>query len=246
MSFFGKLFGSPSKSSSSTPTGFASLPAFGQEAFRQAVERGTALSENESLFSPAGLTSEQQAALATLSQGLAPTSAEQFQTGIQTFSNPFENAVVQATIEDMQRGTQGVLSDISSAASEAGGFGGTRQAVLEAEALRNLSRDIGNTSAALRSQGFQQAADRTLADLARSQDVASNLFNLSDLQRQIQTQQQQAPLQAVNFLQQLAQGLPVGGGTVSTSRGEDPGALARISAGLKNIGSIGGSLGGFF
>ena len=163
---FESLFGAPSKSftSSQAPTGFESLPEFGQTAFEQALSRGTVLSEQTDLFAPAGLTPEQRASLSTLSAGLQPTSPEQFQTGLSTFGDPFQEQVIQNVIRDIQEAGAGQLSDIGTRASAVGGFGGTRQALLESELGRNVQRSIGDVSELLRSQRFQSAADSTLAD----------------------------------------------------------------------------------
>jgi hypothetical protein len=212
------VFGSPSKSSqsSSTPTGFNSLPKQAQDAFLKALETGTSLSGDTGMFAPAGLTGEQNTALAALLKGLQPTSVSDFQAGINTFSNPYEEQVVQSAIRDLQTGTQDTLSDITSAASEAGGFGGQRQALLESEALKNLGLNIGTVSGGLRSQGFQSAADRTMADIGRSQNTAANLFGLGEVSRGINTATRQAPVTANNYLAQLAMGFPTGGGTYSS------------------------------
>lgn len=234
-----KLFGSPSRSfsSSQTPTGFGSLPGFGQQGFENLIQRGTDLSQDTSLFAPPGLTGQQEAALGTLEQGLQPISPEQFQTGLATFSNPFEEQVVQSAIRDLQETGRGQFSDIGTLASSASGFGGTRQALLESELFKNIQQNVGDVSGQLRQQGFQSAADRTLSELARTQDVAGNLFQFGELPRQIQQQQQQAPLAGVNFLQQLLQGLPTGGGGTSsgTNIGATTGAIPGATQAFGNI-----------
>ncbi len=199
------------------PTGFGTLPQFGQDAFQQAINTGTTLSQNPSMFAPAGLTPEQLASLSTLSQGLNPISQEQFQQGISTFSNPYENQVVQNTIGDINTAAAGQRSDIGTYADAAGGFGGTRQALLESELNKNTQKNIGDVSSQLRSQGFQNASNLTLADLARQQEAATSLFGLGEVQRGINTQTQQAPIAANNYLASLAGSLPVGGGTTSYS-----------------------------
>lgn len=235
---FESIFGGPSKSaqSSATPTGFASLPKFGQEAFKEAVTRGQELSQDPGLFAPAGLTPEQQASLSTLTSGLGPTSPEAFRTGLETFGDPFQEQVIQNAIRDINTAGRGQLSDIGTLASEAGGFGGTRQALLESELQKNLQQTIGDVSGQLRSQGFQQAADRTLGDIARGQQLAIPTFGFGEVGRGVQTQQQQAPLQAVDFLSRLSQGLPTGGG--QTSSGVSTGARESI------LGDVGKLLGG--
>jgi len=221
---FASIFGAPSTStqSSNTTSGFSALPQFGQDAFKQAISTGTSLAADPSIFAPAGLTPEQQASLSTLTQGLNPTSPEAFQAGLSTFGNPYEEQVIQNAIRDINTAGAGNMSDIASMASSAGGFGGTRQALLEAENMKNTQRNIGDISSQMRAQGFQSAADRTLSDLARTQDVAGNLFNMGETQRGINTATQQAPITANSYLASLAQGLPASsfGGSSGVSTGE--------------------------
>lgn len=243
---FGKVFGSKPKTITQ-PTGFETLPGFAREALEGAVTRGEELSLDPSLFAPAGLVPQQQQALAALSAGIAPTSPEAFQQGLTTFGDPFEEQVVQSAIRDIQEAGAGQLSDIGSFASAAGGFGGTRQALLESELQRNLQRSIGDVSGGLRSQGFQSAADRTLGDISRGQQVAGQVFGLADLQRQIQQGQQQAPVGAVNFLADLARGVPTGGGGISQAQAA-PGLLQRFGQGgqsfSQGVGGFGRGIGG--
>ncbi|CAB4214637.1 hypothetical protein UFOVP1454_57 [uncultured Caudovirales phage] len=245
---FGSLFGSPSSGtqSSNQASGFSALPQFGQDAFKQAVERGTALSQDPSMFAPAGLTPEQTASLATLSAGLQPTSPGQFQTGLSTFGDPYNEQVIQNSIRDINTAGQGQLSDIGSMASAAGGFGGTRQALLEALNQSNTQKNIGDISSQLRSQGFQNAANMTMADIARSQDVAGNLFGLGETQRGINTQTKQAPIAANNYLAQLAQGLPASSYNSSSqvTAGDSKGMLSQLGGAAAAFGGLGTSLGG--
>ena len=67
---FGGFFGGgePAKEVETTiaPTGFETLPDFGQEAFRQAFEQGTGFAGTADAFAPASLLPQQQAALETL------------------------------------------------------------------------------------------------------------------------------------------------------------------------------------
>lgn len=226
---FGKLFGSKQKQITQ-PTGFETLPGFARSATEQAVTTGQELAQQPGLFAPADLTPEQRASLETLTAGLQPTTPEAFQTGLTTFGDPFQEQVIQNVIRDIQEAGAGQLSDIGSFASAAGGFGGTRQALLESELQTGVRRDIGDVSSRLRSQGFQSAAERTLADLSRTQDVAGNLFGFAETGRQIQTQQKQAPLQAVQFLQNLARGVPTGGGAIGFAPTQ-PGLLERFGRG---------------
>lgn len=236
---FGSIFGKDPQPVQQ-PTGFQTLPRFAQEAFEESVTRGRELAQQPELFAPAPLTGQQQAALGALEAGLTPFSAQQFQQGLQTFQDPFEEQVVQSALADLQRTGRGALSDIGAGAAGAGAFGGTRQALLESQLASDLARQAGALSGQLRSQGFQQAASRTLENLARPQQVAQALFPLADVQRQIQFGQQQAPLDAVRFLSGLAQGVPVGGGQTTFSPGGG-GILAPLG---QFAGGVGGLLQG--
>lgn len=230
------------------PTSFQTLPGFARGGFEQAVEAGQAVPTGA--FAPAGITGQQQAALGTLEAGLGFTTPQAFQAGLSTFGDPFEEQVIQNVIRDIQETGAGQLSDIGSFASAAGGFGGARQALLESELQRNIQRNVGDVSGRLRSQGFESAAQRTLADLSRTQDVAGNLFQLGDVQRQIQTQQQQAPIQQAQFLANLIGQVPGGGGqtTFAPARPGVLGEIGKLAGGIggfvSGLGSLGGGAGG--
>lgn len=229
-SAFGKVFGSKRKTVTQ-PTTFGTLPQFGQEAIEDVTARGQALSQDPGLFAPAGFTPEQQQAMQFFGQQVSPVTSEQFQQGLSTFGDPFEEQVIQSAIRDIRETGAGQLSDIATMAGNVGGFGGIRQGILESELQRNVQRSVGDISGRLRSRGFQSAAERTLSDLSRVQEVggqrAQTLFNIGDVQRQIQTQQRQAPLQAVDFLSQLTQRIPTGGGAIGFAP-EQKGLLSRF------------------
>jgi len=180
-----------------------------------------------------------------LSAGTDQTSAGEFATGLETFYNPYEEQVVQNAIGDILEQGAGMQSDISTIASGAGGFGGTRQALLESELMSEMLDKIADISASTRSVGFENAANRVLGDIARSQEVAGNVFGLGDTERQIQTAQRQSPLSALQYLSGLTTTLPTGGGTVSTSRtAADPiNSLGKLATGLGAFGT-GFGLGG--
>lgn len=203
----------PATAVKEAPTGFETLPGFAQEAFKTTIGRGQEFLGRPELFAPAQLTEQQQMALQTLASGLAPLTPETFQTGLRTFQDPFEEQVVQGAIRDIREGTLGELSDIGARAGEFGAFGGQRQALLESDALRRMGQQIGDVSGRLRSLGFQQAAEKTLGDIARQRQTAATLFPLAETQRGIQQQAIQAPLRQTEFLQNLLRGIPVGGGT---------------------------------
>lgn len=236
---FGKVFGSKEKQFTQ-PTTFETMPTFARKAMERAIATGQDVPTDA--FRGADLTEEQQLALSTLASGLQPTSAERFQEGISTFMNPYDEQVVQSAIRDIKEAGAGQLSDIGTRASAAGGFGGTRQALLESELQRNIQRSIGDVSGQLRSQGFEAAAGRTLQDIAREQALAPELYRLGEAERQVLTQQRLAPAQYSQFLAGLSQISPTGGGQISFRPG-DPGWLSRLNRGVYETASTAEQIG---
>ena len=77
--------------------------------------------------------------------------------GIGQFFNPFEDQVVQQALADVQRASDIAGQQDAAQAVSAGAFGGSRQAIMEAERARNLMDQQGQLAAQLRQAGFGQA-----------------------------------------------------------------------------------------
>ena len=89
----------------------------------------------------------------------------------QQFYNPFEDAVVQQTIEDVMKA--GEQQDIASRAREisAGAFGGSRARLGAEERRRDLGEGLAKALGGIRSQGFQSAQATGLGEFARQQQA---------------------------------------------------------------------------
>jgi hypothetical protein len=79
------------------------------------------------------------------------------QGGIGQFFNPFEDQVVQQALGDVQRASDIAGQQEAAQAVSAGAFGGSRQAIMEAERARNLMDRQGALAGQLRQAGFGQA-----------------------------------------------------------------------------------------
>ena len=77
--------------------------------------------------------------------------------GIAQFFNPYENQVVQQALADVQRASDIAGQQDAAQAVSAGAFGGSRQAIMEAERARNLMDQQGQLAGQLRQAGFGQA-----------------------------------------------------------------------------------------
>lgn len=177
MSLFGTLFGTPSKSVS----GFNAAPEYAQQGLSSNYATAAALPTSS--FAPAPWNEYQTSAL----QALANPNPD---------ANPYLQQVVNSTVQQLDTQGQGMLSDIGSQASNAGAFGGTRQALSESELRKNLLQQEGDTTANIYTNGQQSGLQQLLALLQGG----------TQLQTQ-QTAEQQAPQTQLTYLQGLLQPL---------------------------------------
>ena len=113
------------------------------------------------------------------------------------FMNPYEDAVVEQAMRDIDRGSQAQRQQLGARAAAAGAFGGSRQAVAEGELNRALAEQKARTAGQLRASGFQQA-----------QAQAQQAFEAAQRRRQQQAQLAGALGQGLGSLG--AQGAQVG------------------------------------
>jgi hypothetical protein len=89
-----------------------------------------------------------------------------------TYQNPYEDAVVQASMRDIgNRGLQ-MQNQLSAQAGRAGAFGGSRHGIAEAELAKSTQQQMLDQAAKLRQQGFTTALGASQADLQRQLGAA--------------------------------------------------------------------------
>lgn len=163
---------------------------------------------------------------------------------IAAFQNPYDEAVVQQTLQDIERQRlMGRQAEAQNAiASRA--FGGSRQAVAQSLVDEAALQQAARTSAALRQQGFGTAAQ--LAQQARllERQGAMDLLGLGGTRRQITQEQLDAmrnlPLERLQITQSALSGSLPNLGMSSTSpvyRNQGAGALGGALAGAQ-LGSL--------
>lgn len=81
-------------------------------------------------------------------------------TAIASYMNPYEQQVVEQAMQDIRREGDIREQALQAQAASAGAFGGSRQAVAEAELARNVLEQQARTSGQLRMSGYQQAAQQ--------------------------------------------------------------------------------------
>ena len=109
-------------------------------------------------------------------------------TNLQPYMNPYNQNVVDLTTQDLERQRQMMQNQIGAQAGAAGAFGGSRHGVESALTNENFMRNLAQTSAGLRQQGFgnaQQMAQQDIQNrLAGSQQrlgAAGQLGNVANL-----------------------------------------------------------------
>jgi hypothetical protein len=108
-----------------------------------------------------------------------------FQDLVNQSNNPYQDQVVNQTISDLNRARQMTQNEIGGQAAKAGAFGGSRQALLEAENNRNYLDRVAAATGQLRQQGFESAANRASQEnLQRLGLTASDTQNVRGLQSQ--------------------------------------------------------------
>jgi hypothetical protein len=97
---------------------------------------------------------------------------------ISQFQDPFTEQVIGGVQADFQRQRELSLNAVGANATAAGAFGGSRQALAEAETLRGLGAEEGRITSGLRSQGFQSAVQAALAQRQQQLGAAGQLANI--------------------------------------------------------------------
>ena len=173
----------------------------------------------------------------------APTQGLQFLSSGDALlpgTNPALQAATDAAVRPLtQAFEQNILPSIRNDAVQSGQFGSSRQGIAEGIASQSLLQGVGDVSATLQNQAFQNAMDNMTRSLAFAPGVAGLGLLPFDVQSQVGAQQrgfeqallneevsrfaaeQLIPFQAAQAAAGLAFGMP-GGSTISQSIG--PGA----------------------
>ena len=136
------------------------------EGYRQAGRSGLA---------GAGLSSARpyyEAGLSALGSSMGGYGAQQ----AQQYMNPYQQAVVDVAKREAVRSAQPTFRGIGDRAESTGAFGGSRQAIAEAEANRNLQQQLGDIQTRGMQQSFEQGRAAFEQQKAREAAGAGRLF----------------------------------------------------------------------
>jgi hypothetical protein len=168
----------------------------------------------------------------------------------QNYMNPYLSAALNPQMEEMRRQSQLNLQPNMAKLTQAGGYGGSRQALLQSESNRNLQTQQN----AELGKGYQTAFDKAMGQFNTEQNRGlesqrdTNAYGLQALrsqadlgaaQRDIEQQgitadraqfeeEKQDPYKKLQFQQSLLNGLPI---TATNYNLAEPDALTRIAGG---------------
>jgi hypothetical protein len=173
------------------------------------------------------------------------------QTGVAAqYMNPYLQSVLQPQLEEMRRQSQINLQPSMAKMTQAGGYGGGRQAIMESEANRNLLQEQNKTIG----QGYSNAYDKGLQQFNVEQGQAKTLADMmaeaGGQERGIEQQgisadyneflaQRDDPMKKTQYLQSMLQGLPIS--TVTNTAAQQTGLGSLVSS-IGGMGSIMDSL----
>ena len=152
----------------------AGAQGIGQRAATQGLEQALQAQRGLQQASDFGLQSAQRGMM-----GLQGTTGAFDPSTVGSFMNPYEQAVIDATMADMQRASDIAGRAEAAQAVGAGAFGGSRQGIVASERGRNLLQQQAQTAAGLRAQGYgasQEAALRAFEDQQRRGQSAAELM----------------------------------------------------------------------
>lgn len=113
------------------------------------------------------------------------------------YMNPYENAVVQQTMADINRAGTQQMQQAAGRAVGAGAFGGSREGIERAEIGRNVLEQQARTAGQLRQQGFGQAQQQ---QMQRAQAAGQGLASLGMQQAKLGEAFQGLNINDINML----------------------------------------------
>lgn len=133
--------------------------------------------------------------------GAAPTvqAASFLGQDIGRYMNPYEQAVIETGLEDIDRAERARQTEVGRRATAARAFGGSRQAVEAGIAAGEAARERNRYIAEQRAQGFREAAALRQADVGREQEAAlanqAAMQNIMELAQRGQITNQQRDIE---------------------------------------------------
>lgn len=161
------------------------------------------------------------------------------------YMNPYLQSVLQPQLEELRRQSQINLQPGLTKMTQAGGYGGGRQAIMESEANRNLLQQQNQAIGTGYSNAYDKAMGQFNVEQGQAKTLADIMSQAGGQQRGIEQEgitadyneflaQRDYPQKMLQFQQSMLQGLPIS--TVSTSPASQTG-LGSLQSTVGTLGS---------
>jgi hypothetical protein len=181
---------------------FAATSPLQQQSYQQAANLTTA----PQLAGATGMAAEAGLRGLDARYGTGQFSADTFNQGAaQQYMNPYMQSVVDMQQQEAQRQADIAGTQRGAQAVQAGAFGGSRQAIMDAEAARNLASQKGSIQATGLQNAYSQAQQQFNADQARQQQAQQMYEQSRQYGAGLGLQGLQTALQGAGALGQLGQ-----------------------------------------
>ena len=160
------------------------------------------------------------------------------------YMNPYLQSVLNPQLEELRRQSQINLQPGLAKMTQAGGYGGGRQAIMESEANRNLLQQQNQAIGTGYSNAYDKAMQQFNVEQGQAKTLADLMGQAGSAQRGIEQEgitadyneflaQRDYPMKQTQYLQSMLQGLPIS--TVSTS----PASQTGLGALQSTVGTLG-------
>lgn len=194
--------------------------------------------QNPNIFRPMEITGAEQNAWNNVNQGFTPTQ-DSLNSDLSMLMNPFNDYV----IDGLNRESQGQNSLVNQYTTKAGQQGSNRSFLGSSDVEQNRLNNIGQFK-----QGqYNTALNQVFNNLVPNRRAdAQGALQTGDYMRQLNMQQQQAPLASAQAQQQLLSGIPTQFGNFGSQQQtiKTGGGLGGVLGGIGSLGSAVSGLGG--
>ena len=119
----------------------------------------------------------------TATKGLTDVMGSQFDAAaVQKYMNPYLQASLNPQLEEARRQADITRMQNASRLAQAGAFGGSRQAIMDAETQRNLATNLANITGTGYNTAYDKAVAQYNADLARQAGASASLADVAGKQ----------------------------------------------------------------
>ena len=161
------------------------------------------------------------------------------------YMNPYLQSVLQPQLEELRRQSQMNMQPGMAKLTQAGGYGGGRQAIMESEANRNLLQEQNKAIGTGYASAYDKAMQQFNTEQGQAKTLADMMSGAGAQQRGIEQEgisadyneflaQRDYPQKMLQFQQSMLQGLPIS--TVSTSPASQTG-LGSLQSTVGTLGS---------